>query len=120
MMCHGASYERVLLVLGLVLVAMSCVAQSRKIDCTRFVFAPRCRGVAAKRAQAAIIDDSDDMPALNKQPSLVDNDWNSDDTDSFQRLQFLAAKLGLRPVNDDNTAEQDLWERLMASRTMRH
>ncbi|XP_046329820.1 elevenin-like [Haliotis cracherodii] len=122
MMCHGASYERVMVVLGLVLVAVSCVAQSRKIDCTRFVFAPRCRGVAAKRAQAAIMDaaDSDDLSTLNKEPSLVDNDWNTDDTDSYQRLRFLAAKLGLRPVNVDNTAEQDLWERLMASRTMRH
>lgn len=34
MMSHGVSYERVMVVLGLVLVAVSCVAQSRKIDCT--------------------------------------------------------------------------------------
>ncbi|XP_018576356.1 abdominal ganglion neuropeptide L11-like [Anoplophora glabripennis] len=45
----SANYRKLFLVIAL-LVALSEVATAqRKIDCRKFVFAPPCRGIAAKR-----------------------------------------------------------------------
>ncbi|XP_076450228.1 elevenin-like [Babylonia areolata] len=57
-----AHTQKVLLLLLVFFTLLTvCVGRSRRINCTRFVYAPRCRGVAAKRGG----DRSDLNDALN-------------------------------------------------------
>lgn len=53
MMTRALVQRAVLLVFLSLLLASSSpvVVRARRLDCTRFVFAPKCRGVAAKRAE---------------------------------------------------------------------
>ncbi|KAK7500410.1 hypothetical protein BaRGS_00008317 [Batillaria attramentaria] len=78
MTCH-MSISRGLLLVFLSLLVASSLVTSRRIDCTRFVFAPRCRGVAAKRgdnsftADSTEIDDSYPEPLMTPEVSREEN-----------------------------------------------
>ncbi|XP_076471479.1 uncharacterized protein LOC143301232 [Babylonia areolata] len=72
----------VMVVMLAVLLASPHVA-SWRIDCTRFVYAPRCRGVAAKRGENAV-------SALSKQAAALEA------ADNAQALQSAGADSGHR------------------------
>ncbi|KAL8572801.1 hypothetical protein ACOMHN_024977 [Nucella lapillus] len=85
----------VVMVMLALLLASPHVA-SWRIDCTRFVFAPRCRGVAAKRADNslsakqsdALVDDDDNTQSL--QGSSLEGARRRDSDAFLQLLMALA------------------------------
>ncbi|XP_041367527.1 elevenin-Vc1-like [Gigantopelta aegis] len=110
------SIERLTLILGLVLLAMACLVQTRKIDCSRFVFAPRCRGVAAKRAEQ-ILADTEDNHSSDQDDSLYDQ---------IRKLQRLRLELLARKLQKDadytpnDTTGDELWDSYLKPRHLVH
>uniref|UniRef100_A0A0B6YSJ4 Uncharacterized protein n=1 Tax=Arion vulgaris TaxID=1028688 RepID=A0A0B6YSJ4_9EUPU len=66
-MMYQTVYITMLVVLACILVPGSCDDEhsvaTRTIDCTRYVFAPKCRGVSAKRNAIKITNTDESIPA---------------------------------------------------------
>lgn len=77
-----------LLILLTVLVASSLV-DSRRIDCTRFVFAPKCRGVAAKRASNSLTEDSTELDDTYPEPLMTREASQTRDEGAEKILRLL-------------------------------
>ncbi|XP_070200707.1 elevenin-like [Littorina saxatilis] len=84
-MVTSACFSRVVLLVFLSLLAASTVVSARRIDCTRFVFAPKCRGVAAKRGDNSLTtDDSTDL-----EDTYTDSLWPSEGSRDEESERFL-------------------------------
>ncbi|ESO82386.1 hypothetical protein LOTGIDRAFT_170009 [Lottia gigantea] len=113
--------EKVFSIFGLLLIVLVLITDSRKLDCTKFVFAPKCRGVAAKRNTDYNFPIIPSHQRLQSKivPSLEDN-WTSEDDDSLQflkGLRYLISKMNNKqPSPPYSTDDSRFWRKFFPSR----
>ncbi|XP_025088328.1 elevenin-Vc1-like [Pomacea canaliculata] len=105
---------RLLLLFFIVISAVSCIVSARRIDCTKFVFAPRCRGVAAKRGVMPLADDSTSQEDAYVDPLMQPEAGRDEESEKLLRLAMDLP----HAVPDQSSASQkrrELLERLLRS-----
>lgn len=97
--------------LSLILIVLFCPnGDAGKVDCRKFVFAPICRGVAAKRAVqqdiiSSLLHDENSRVLLNRRSRM--NEINEDESfPADLRLEDLSNKAG-RDIFREQSEEQE-------------
>nr|AQS80540.1 Elevenin precursor [Charonia tritonis] len=105
-----------LLLLLLSVILAASVVSARRIDCTRFVFAPRCRGVAAKRGGHSLsVEDTTELDDTFTDSVLGMGEANRDeDSEKFLRLLLDLSRAIRQPITP-SARGKELLERLLRS-----
>ncbi|KAK6184316.1 hypothetical protein SNE40_006813 [Patella caerulea] len=98
----GTTSDKVVSIVTVFILVLVVLTESRKIDCTKFVFAPKCRGVAAKRNNQINFPQISSHRSSKSVPILEDG-WDAEDDDTLDFLKGL--KFLITRINDKDVEE---------------
>nr|P0DQY9.1 RecName: Full=Elevenin; Flags: Precursor [Conus ebraeus]UMA82996.1 venom-related protein elevenin [Conus ebraeus] len=103
-----APSQKALLVLVLSMLLTASDSRARRIDCTRFVYAPICRGVAAKRGGDSLsVGASTELDDALTDPFLRSEEPREEDTEKkWRELSRLSRVLQILLSHPTGETEQ--------------
>ncbi|KAK6184315.1 hypothetical protein SNE40_002018 [Patella caerulea] len=115
----GTTSDKVVSIVTVFILVLVVLTESRKIDCTKFVFAPKCRGVAAKRNNQINFPQISSHRSSKSVPILEDG-WDAEDDDTLdflKGLKFLITRINDKDVEEPTYSSDDdrFWGKLFGS-----